>query len=439
MREERGEIRARLAAALDEADAIENRPIEEVRAALADQGIDPTASIKLARKLAHGSAADDPSARLLQQIERSETVDAEIAALEEAGIEDVKAALPPGTGRSHRSHHASSEQAEAKVVPIQPRRRLSILGWGGSLIGIAASVLLFVAVRPDRLDRPDRLQQAEAPRVLAPAATDAESADALSEESSQRAESPLEGRSHELSQSLGRTFAGRERYAAGQADLAETLEEAPVARAGSRAVQSLDEKVREPFVERRERVLAEETELDRSSGGTALKTKQLRSPPLPAPRPDVEGGRSAETAIVTSRLASLPMTVTDVLNLQEQQPAPPVLSALLADLKAILLVDEVRTPSSLRLLSNRLPEGRLASKLGEAERRASGGKVIALVAFERDGAIVEAALVETPSIQTVPDPSAQTITDFAGFAEGEPAVLLGSEASFELIELSAGR
>ena len=77
-------------------------------------------------------------------------------------------------------------------------------------------------------------------------------------------------------------------------------------------------------------------------------------------------------------------------------------------------------------------------KLKEAQLRASSGKVIALVAFERDGAIVEAALVETPSNPTVPDPSAQTITGFAGFAE-EPAVLFVSETSFELIELSAGR
>ena len=65
MREDRREIKARLAAALDDAEAIENRSIEEVRAALADQGIDPTASIKLAQKLARRSAGGRPIGQAL--------------------------------------------------------------------------------------------------------------------------------------------------------------------------------------------------------------------------------------------------------------------------------------------------------------------------------------------------------------------------------------
>ena len=370
------------------------------------RGLIPTASIKLAQKLAqklaHRSAAGDPSARLLQRIERSEADDAEITALEEAEIDEVRAALPPGVGRPQHSDHASSGQAEAKVVPIRARRRLSRLGLGGSLIGIAASVLLFITIRPDRLEQADVPPASIEPRP--PIALDAESADADILPSSQ---TPLP----ELSRLDGKASAGNTRNSAELADFADVPE------AGNRVVQSLNEKRAQPLLESRELVPREEAELDLSSGMATSKAKRLQRPPLPAPRP----------------------MAADAPSLQDPPSDPAVLLELLADLKAILLVDAVGAPPSLRALSNRLPEGRLAVKLKEAQLRASSGKVIALVAFERDGAIVEAALVETPSSQTMPDLSAQTITGFAGFAEGESAMLLGSETSFELIELSAGR
>ena len=351
MREDRREIRARLAVALDETDAIENRPIEEVRPALAEQGIDPAASIKLARKLAHGSAADDPSTRLLQQIERSETVDAEIAALEEAEIDDVKAALPSGIGRSRRSHHASSEQAEAKVVPIQPRslRRLSALGWGSSLIGIAASVLLFITVRPEQADIPAAPVQS-GPTVAA----DAESADAASENTLPSPQAPLS----ELSRLQRKTSDGTARYLAEQSEFADAPEEASVAQAGNRAVQSFDEKRAKSLAASQELVLGEESELDLLPGMTTSKTERHQRPLLTVPRPDFEEGRgtetaalaqrsaptqsmaeppqnpprpviseggSVETAIVTSRSAPPSTAAADALNLRDPPPDPAVL------------------------------------------------------------------------------------------------------------------
>ncbi len=461
MKEERRKVRARLAAGLDEVDAIEKRPIEEVRAALLEQGIDPAASIKLARRLAQGSAAGDPSARLLHQIERSETVDAEIAALEEAEIDDVKAALP---------RELADRSSKAEVVPVEPRRRrLSVLGWSGSLIGIAASVLLFIAVRPDRLEQAEVLPSSIEARP--PIAADAEHADAVSEDALPQAERSARNLLPELSRLQEKASAGRDPYAAEQADLADAQEEVRGAGAAGRAFQSLDEKAAQPLAQRRERDLSEERALNPSSDGTVSSTGALQSVPRPAPRPelsedeqralviaapslspappedpprpvlrpDVEEGERVETAAVTSRSAALPMATADVARLPEAPAGPAVLSTLLRDLKAVFLVDEARAPTSLRILSNRLPEGRLAAKLGEAELRAAGRKVVALIAFERDGEIVEAAIAKPPILQPLPDLSSQTVTGFAGFAEGEPAVLHRPDTSFELIDLSAGR
>lgn len=454
-------MRARLASAFDDAGDIETRPIGLVRAALAELDIDPTASIRLAQKLARGSVTGDPAARLLQQIERSATVDAEIAALEEADIDDIKAALP---------RELADRTSTSEVTPIKPRRRrLSTLGFGGSLIGIAASVLLFIAVRPDRLEQAEVLPPPI--EVRPPVAADAEHADAVSEDALPEAEQPARNLLPELSRLQEKASAGRDLYAAEQADLADAPEEVRGAGAVGRALQGLDEKAAQPLAQRRERDLSEERALDPSSDVTVSSTGALRSVPRPAPRPDlsedeqrelviaapspspappedpprpvlrpdVEEGEHVETAAVTSLSAPLPMATADVVRLPEPPPEPAVLLTLLRDLKAVFLVDEARAPLSLRALSNRLPEGRLAAKLGEAELRAAGRKVVALIAFERDGEIVEAALAETPSIQPLPDLSTQTVTGFSGFAEGEPAVLLRSETSFELIDLSASR
>lgn len=426
-------LRARLASALDDAGEIETRPIEDVRAALAEQGIDPTASIRLAQKLSHGGTTGDPAARLLQQIERSETIDAEIAALEEADIDDIKAALPRQGAEPWQDADRFLRDEERPVEPR--RRRLPALGWGGSLIGIAASVLLFIAVHPDRLNEAS-LSSIEA---RAPVAADVRSADAASEEASPPAGESARKLLPELSQIQGKASAGSDRYAAGAADLADAREDAPVVGAARRALQSLGEKAAQPLAESRGRDLGEEAEFDRSSDVTASNMGRLQSVPRPVLRPDVEEGERVETAVVTSRAAPLPMAAADVASLSEPPPEPVVLLAILADLKAIFLVDEGRAPTSLRIVANSLPEGGLAAKLGEAERRAADRKVVALVAFARDGEIVEAALVETPAVQPAPDLSVQTVTGFSALIEGEPEMLHRSRAELELIELSADR
>ncbi len=462
---DRRQIRARLAAALDEAQAIESLPIDEVRAALFDLGVDPTASIRLAQRMA-SSGANDPAAALLQKLDHAETVDAEIAALEEADIDDIKAALSAETEGARRSDRSRSE----KIVPIEPKqRRLSALGWSSSLIGIAASVLLFIAVRPDQLEQADIARPSiETP---APLARKAESADAAFDDTQQSAEVPSEYPLSELSQHQGKPSAGRDGYRSGRAEPAGTLEDSLAAGAEKRVFRSLDEEAGRPLAASRKSGLGEESRFDLSSEVTASSMEGRQSPagsmsqpdlgdrergemaaaaprstpmppqdlPVPAPRPDVEEDEGVETAFLASRPQPQQVVAADSVSLDEPPAELELLLPILADLRAVLLVGEASAPPSLRAFSDRLPEGRLAARLGEAELRAAGKKVVALIAFTREGEIVEAALVETPVVQTVPDPFAQTIPALTGFAGGDPVALSGFESSFELIELPAGR
>ena len=71
--------------------------------------------------------------------------------------------------------------------------------------------------------------------------------------------------------------------------------------------------------------------------------------------------------------------------------APPLLPG---ELTGIFVVDAARVPAELTALQRVKRDDRLATRLGEASLRALGRKVLALVAFERDGQRVEAVLVE---------------------------------------------
>ena len=73
-------LAARSTAALDDPASIESRPLSEIRADLEKLGIDPEASIDVARKLAEERST--PAGRLLSRLDDADDVDAEIATLE---------------------------------------------------------------------------------------------------------------------------------------------------------------------------------------------------------------------------------------------------------------------------------------------------------------------------------------------------------------------
>lgn len=388
-------IRARLLSGLDDALAIETRPIGEVRAALEEMGVDPEASIRLAQKLAQGADAD-PATRLLQQVERAEDIDAEIAALEEASIDEVRAALPAGleTSAAAVQQNPDHEAASLDDRRARRRRRLSTLGWGGSLIGIAASVVLFIAVRPDRIDQAGApvLQVESAPDVAMEAeSTDREMAGQIA---------PAERRARALEEDLSRLQAARPSKGEGAAKERFDAEDGSAAMAD--AVQAL--------AGRSDQALASD------------------DPSRLALRPDFALDEAEPSALVDRR-TTLSARVSAKAAASDLPPLPD-------DIEAIFIVEEAAAPSELLALVDALPEGRLATRLDEARRVAAGRSVIALITFLREGRTVEAVLVEpATSHASRGDLSTESTANLSALVERDPVLPSVTETSLELIEL----
>lgn len=130
----------KLLAMLEEDQAFETLPGGEVCEDLAAVGIDPSRAIAFARALASG--AGTPGGQLLGAIDLAEDEDDEIARLERADIEDVRAQIPQGTAAAAAAAARRQAGGETTVVAMKPRRR-SMLVWGGPAAGIAALVTLF--------------------------------------------------------------------------------------------------------------------------------------------------------------------------------------------------------------------------------------------------------------------------------------------------------
>jgi len=133
----------RLLALLEDEQAFETLPAGEVRDELAGLGIDPSRCVAFARALAGG--AGSPSARLLGAIDVADDDEDEIARLESADIEEVRARIPEGTAATIAAAARRQAGADSNVVAMKPRRS-RILRWGGPLAGIAASVLVAAVV-----------------------------------------------------------------------------------------------------------------------------------------------------------------------------------------------------------------------------------------------------------------------------------------------------
>ena len=79
---------------------MEALPAGEVREELAALGVDPARSIAFAKSLARGG--DSPGGRLMGALLAGEEEDDEIARIESADIEEVRAQGPSRRGRRHR-------------------------------------------------------------------------------------------------------------------------------------------------------------------------------------------------------------------------------------------------------------------------------------------------------------------------------------------------
>ncbi len=401
-------IGARLIAGLDDASSIERRPIEEVRAALLQTGLDPAPSIALARRLASGDTAGS-AAGLLRKIEAADAVDAEIEDLEQAPIDQVRATLRSATGPTVTGRERSSAHGDAQP---SKRRRLRALGWGGSLIGIAASVLLFAAVRPDVLERQERIEAGTAAVRSPPTAGEDEAS--MAEEAGERRESDVAQMvmpSESEPRPDGATARNRQ-----QAAVAKRTAGAP-----SAALE-----VRPPAA-----LLPEEPLMELGLAADAdPPPARVSHRPAPKPTPnarelaalaDEDDGKllpSAERAAPTvfmSRAEELPFGLDEV--------------------RGVFVVDEERAPRTLRALETAKPDPGLAARADEAAHLEPDGTILALVALDRGGRRIEAALVGMSQAEPVRTQPLVLDSGIHAFVEAAPATLSEPAPAYELLEL----
>ncbi|HEX6141768.1 MAG TPA: hypothetical protein VFZ01_03550 [Geminicoccaceae bacterium] len=129
-----------LVAALDDDRDLERRPPEEVTADLEALGLDPAGTVALAKTLAQRPGS--PATRLLEWL-AEEDDPAEVEALERAPINEVRARVPREATAALAAPVRRQVGATTSVVPFR-RRRLRVIGIGGSLAGLAAGLALVV-------------------------------------------------------------------------------------------------------------------------------------------------------------------------------------------------------------------------------------------------------------------------------------------------------
>jgi hypothetical protein len=141
----------RLLALLGDEAAFETLPADDVRDDLAAVGVDPARCIALARALAGGT--DSPGGRLLGAIDMAEDEADEIARLESADIDAVRAQIPGASAAAIAAEARRQAGEDSNIFAMKPRRRSRILRWGGPAAGIAASLLLVAVVGVQYLGR----------------------------------------------------------------------------------------------------------------------------------------------------------------------------------------------------------------------------------------------------------------------------------------------
>ena len=166
----------RLLSMLEEEGAVEALPANEVREELAALGVDPARAVAFAKSLARGG--DSPGGRLMGALLAGEEEDEEIARIESADIEEVRAQVHHGAAAAIAAEARRKAGIDDNVVGLDAKRRKRrrLIVWGGPLAGIAASLLVVVVfmgnvfLSPERRDIADNIgaRRHEAPRSEMP-------------------------------------------------------------------------------------------------------------------------------------------------------------------------------------------------------------------------------------------------------------------------------
>jgi hypothetical protein len=460
MNTSRAQIRARVLAGLDRVSSIEDRPIEEVQLAFDEMGIDPTGAIEFAKRLA---AADpnDPAADLLKRLEFAEEMEAEIEALDAEPIDDVLAKLPEGLREPFRV--AIDDEPDIEEEVFRPRRRLgSALGWGASVAGIAACILLYIAIRPDQLGwveealSPVRTTVSTISKEPAPIESDRAETEAVGpadpalddgddlQPTQRRAvpkiaetprlalDSPAPSRAPAVaSNALGNASTQVEALEPVQAADASDDQLAPQ----QRAVQSFSEEFNDQARDI-EQALADRTIPPEGpsvgsgdqEGEVAQTTASATLPPIPLPRPAFVDPASEIEVTDTVALATPRADAS-----RPTGAIAPGIPVNVDDVTAAFLIDADLSPRAVKELENPGSNGRLAARLGEASLLALGRKVVALISYENGGQEVDAAIVVPKPEASVAESLTAGASSFA--PSGEAASIDDFGADFELIRL----
>ncbi len=480
------ELAARSIAALEDLESIERKPLAEIKADLTRLGIDPNDSIARAWKLA--GKRSTPADRLLSRLDDADAVDAEIEALENADIGEIQGTVPSGTATSITADAKRRAGTPSNVTGLRRSRR-RVIGWGGSMIGLAACLLLFVVTRPDQLYQAEQPVVEMANDIAAPSEART-TGSALIEEASEALQRARQAESDEAADqdvTLDRELAFVEprqptptehSRALSAPEVSEALETLtsraatspqnpnqnqsvnaePLAKAQSPEKRSepLENEVAEavsaptpshlpkakpaiPVVTSEESVVA--------SAPKAVHIPKAKPANLAASSETVTalGAETAQTltGAQTSRRSALTTTTSalvaeDLESVQAEFRQSDFSAAetniagvadagdLWSDARAVLIVDQNEAPLALKTQAESLPKGDLVHRLDEAQRLAGDGNVVALVTVVRDGQEVDAAL----SYQS--RSSLADIDAIAGFSATPQA---HSDGGFEFIEL----
>ncbi len=351
------QIRARLAAALTGEDALEHRPMAEVRAALAALGVDAEQPIRLAEALA--AAPSRPAAMLLLRLAEDE-LNHQLDATE------ARAAGAGGAADDRATASAATQSAvtgQAAVLPVRPAPQRAF-GWRSSLLAIAACLVLWLLARPAGYDLPNgpvpKLAREPAtavgPGANAPAETAGVPADAApaTDPAATTAAAPSAIPTPPVPAEVAPSPAVRAKPAAA-ANLA-----APAPSAPSRLV-----------AEAKRPLTAEEH----------------------APAPAIRPAPSRPSVTAQADAVAEPPVVLPLRDLPAAGAAAGPSDPSTAAIRALLVVE----PGLLRLLDPavaRLPAGELADALPTARNVAAGRRVAALVEAVHAGEVLTAVLIQ---------------------------------------------
>jgi hypothetical protein len=373
----------RLLAMLEEDASVETLPAQEVRDGLAALGVNPARSISFARSLAGGG--DSPGGRLMGALLAGEEEEDEIARIEAADIDEVKARVAGGAAAAIAAEARRKAGLKDNVVGLaeKRRKRRRLIVWGGPLAGIAASFLVLAVFVGNAWFATQKSEVAEykaAKRVEAPAP----------EMPSAAAEGYTKpGPAGSLSDELLTQGLSPELEPADRAKEKDSAESVPLPEGEALALNGSQA---EPPVAEMKRVAPAEAE-----SRLRKQEEPAMAPAAPAPGVLAESG---ETIIADNDKADAMLNTLDVAE-QPVVVAPPVATAPVGDvevaakpapeegltagrayrveiseIEAVLVVDP--SQASMQVQSQALPTGGLDARVEEAQRLAGGRPLIAL-------------------------------------------------------------